>query len=295
MKTKTSLLAATFAAALASVASAQITPDPTGINTFTSPVYFSNVAQYNADLGLGAGSQNLYFDSNATLNSAYINDNTFFTTGLPAVTSGGANTHFRAGGGTVKTIFLGESAGSLTDFGYIKSPILSPIESNTFVPLATDIDNNNGFIASGWETYASYGAGQVLDFWINNPGTYNPGGAYFSFAFGTTSAYAQGDATSHTRYTWKNVMTTFQNDLGVVVTENVLTLVVAFEDLRPGNGQSGEAPTPVDGDYSDFIVAFQFLPTQVAVPEPSTYGLIGAGALLGLVGYRRFKASKKAA
>jgi|GEM_PF-3902176 hypothetical protein len=29
-----------------------------------------------------------------------------------------------------------------------------------------------------------------------------------------------------------------------------------------------------------------------AVPEPSTYGMIGAGALLALVGYRRFKAKK---
>ena len=286
MKTKTSILAATFAAALASVASAQITPDPTGINTFASPMYFANVQNYSDSFGPTSGpGNNLYFDSNATVNSTEISS---WTLGLPSPT-------FLAGGGSVKTIFIGESAGSLTDFGYVASPYSSPIENDTFVPLATDIDNNNGFIASGWETYANYGAGQTLDFWINNPGTYNPGGAYFSFAFGGTSAYAQGDATSHVRYEWRMVQTRYQDGMGNVVDGLVNTLFVAFEDLRPGNGQSGEAPTPVDGDYTDFVVAFQFLPTQVPVPEPSTYGLMGAAALLGLVGYRRFKASKKAA
>lgn len=33
-------------------------------------------------------------------------------------------------------------------------------------------------------------------------------------------------------------------------------------------------------------------PAGSAVPEPSTYGMIGAGALLGLIGFRRFKTKK---
>jgi hypothetical protein len=74
------------------------------------------------------------------------------------------------------------------------------------------------------------------------------------------------------------------------------TLLIAFEDLRgPALPPGGGLPTipPGDADYTDFIVAFQFLPTQQSmVPEPSTYGLIGAAALMAVVGYRRFKASK---
>jgi len=48
-----------------------------------------------------------------------------------------------------------------------------------------------------------------------------------------------------------------------------------------------------DLDYSDSIIALQFYTLSGApfpdgaVPEPSTYGLIGAGALLGLVALRR--------
>jgi hypothetical protein len=51
-------------------------------------------------------------------------------------------------------------------------------------------------------------------------------------------------------------------------------------------------------DHNDGVFVVRINTEEVgitAVPEPSTYGLIGAGALLGLVGYRRFKASRKVA
>jgi hypothetical protein len=70
------------------------------------------------------------------------------------------------------------------------------------------------------------------------------------------------------------------------------TLLIAFEDLRgPSLPPGGGLPVipPGDGDYTDFLVGFQFLPTQTAVPEPSTYGLLGAAALLALVATRRLK------
>lgn len=49
-----------------------------------------------------------------------------------------------------------------------------------------------------------------------------------------------------------------------------------------------------DRDYDDLTVIWRVNDIQIgigdgAVPEPSTYGLMGAAALLGLVGYRRFK------
>jgi hypothetical protein len=59
---------------------------------------------------------------------------------------------------------------------------------------------------------------------------------------------------------------------------------MAFEDIRRrGSGR--------DNDFNDFIFAFRAIydEPQAPVPEPSTYGLIGAATLLGFVGYRRFK------
>ncbi|MGC4075184.1 MAG: PEP-CTERM sorting domain-containing protein [Nibricoccus sp.] len=295
MKTKTStIIAATVAAALASVASAQITPDPTGTHTFVAPSA-TNAALYAAALG-NSGGLGLYYASAANIPSTEVNTWTAVT--QPSDIS--PTIPWLAGGGTVKTIFLGESAGSLNDFGYIKST--SPVGvAGSYVALETDI-NNPTTIQSGWESLVNYGAGEKLDFWLNNPGTVTPsipGGTYFSFLLNTVpSQFAGGDPYTHVKFKWVSVVTEYQLPSGAYTTGPVDTLLIAFEDLRgtplaPGSG----APVipPGDADYTDFIVAFQFLTTQNAVPEPSTYGLIGAGALLGLVGYRRFKASKKAA
>jgi len=67
---------------------------------------------------------------------------------------------------------------------------------------------------------------------------------------------------------------------GVYNTENygAKYLVFAFEDL--GTWDSDE-------DFNDLVFAINLNGTQV--PEPSTYGIIGALALLGLVVSRRFR------
>jgi hypothetical protein len=298
MKTKSTILAATIAAALASVASAQILPPPpAGVNLFHNPLFGSNVANYTNAFGLaGSPNGNLYIDSGANVTPPAIAGWNPAPAPFPT---------FSATGGSVKVIFLGETAGNANDFGYVKFPNVGGISDPTNLNyLATDIENGlvgSGNIVSGQEAYVHYGAGESVDFFLYNSGDpfANGGlGAWFVLGQGGLEAYLHGNAVAgyqHYRWTTQQVLTEYVDANGAFVTGLVDTLLVSFEDFTFAQTNPNDVP-PIaipGADYSDFIFAFQFLPNQ-AVPEPSTYGLMGAAALLGLVGYRRFKASKKA-
>jgi hypothetical protein len=72
------------------------------------------------------------------------------------------------------------------------------------------------------------------------------------------------------------VFNVFDNGAG----ESRTVLVVAIEDWRD-----------FDADFTDMFFAIEIYDrtgeSQFPVPEPSTYGLIGAALLMGLVAVRR--------
>jgi len=200
-----------------------------------------------------------------------------------------------AQGGTIRAIFVGESAGWLNDFGYSLNGVpsagltlASNIQSETGTPYPVDLTFGDHF-----DIGVAAGTGANFDFWLNAVGgfgTTNPvpptsdGGVYTAFnAFNSSPYLAPGNV----RWTINPIMVnTFINaTLGY---QDVATYLVSFEDWRLDHGS--------DGDLNDFMFAVQFFKTDgtpfTPVPEPSTYGLLGAMALVGLVAHRRFKAKK---
>ncbi len=266
-KTMTTTAKLTFAAALAasllSVGSAQITtPFTAGVNAFTNPGP-PNMGQFAADLG------SLYFDSTANVTSEI---QTWNAGPVDFAAALGGNP-FQAQGGSVQVVAIGKTAGWENDF--VVSNSASP---STYTPLLTDI--NSGNLTSGWQTSVEYAAGTTLEFYLNSGGAMGQGGMFS--AFGADNLFAGSDVSSHVRWQTRNVTTTFFNGTNMV-TQDITTLLVGFEDTRLG-------VSFYDGDFNDFVVGFQFLPSQLPpVPEPSTYGLLGGLALVGLVAARRFK------
>lgn len=262
-------------------------------NVFASPLFASNVGTYREDFGGNLpvdNISNLYIASN-------LNYPSIITAGTPwplgptpqvpligsELTAFNNFTNFRPGGGSVKVIFLGESAGASNDFGFTRYSTSGPLptSSSPLTSLITNIETTGTpNITSGWETVFDYEANEKVDIWLNGKGINSSLGGFFYF-LGWGNHLAGDETLARMRWEIRDVTTTYFNESGNIITGEVPTLVMGLEDLRP---------TSADNDYNDIIIALQFLPTQLLeIPEPSSFGSIGAAGLLawGLVGCRR--------
>jgi hypothetical protein len=187
-----------------------------------------------------------------------------------------------ATGVTVEMVLVGETAGWWDGVGYR----LNGVDTQ----LTTGIQTAGVFAnyQVNEYTYFTLGAGQTLDFYVNGTGTYGPnagttpgvnGGRYYVY---NKALNTPAGATMQSYDGQLTTLASVRDPKYAIGAEGPYVWnVVAFEDINPtGSG--------LDGDFNDVIIAYRFaadLPQ--GVPEPSTFGLIGAAGLLGLVAYRR--------
>ena len=172
----------------------------------------------------------------------------------------------------VKVTFLGETAGWHNDFGMNLGN--SNVSGGTAFTLWEQI--NGGTPVYGSQTGFTQGAGDpsTIDFWLNSNNAEN-GGTYSMF-FPDTSDPSNSGLPSFDYSARGRVFDVFDDIAGM----DRSILVIAIEDWRN-----------FDADFTDMFFAIEigtrFGEPQFPVPEPSTYGLIGAMLLLGLVAVRR--------
>lgn len=177
---------------------------------------------------------------------------------------------------TVEVVFLGESGGWWNDFGYRLNGV-----DHLLADGAQAVDGKT--ISFGDHAFLTIDADDSIDFFMTGSGIKkkdgqvtvgDKGGIFYTY----DKSLNTGGSTNQSYFgTLDPVKSTrVVADLGAFT-------IMGFEDYRVTTGQS-------DRDYNDMLFAFRFI-TDAPVPEPATYGVLAAGALLGLVAYKRRRRS----
>jgi len=196
-------------------------------------------------------------------------------------------------GGAIRAIFLGESAAWLNDFGYTYSG--KPQANASSYTVFSDIQSMSGTPYSVNVEFGQYvdvpiakDSALNFDFWLNGVGAngvVTPSSTLYGGVYTAFDAANSDPLNSPGNVMWSEpflVSTYYASIQGYADTE---TYLVSFEDWRTDKNS--------DDDYNDYMFAVQFItsappPFPIPVPEPSTYGMFGVAALLGLVFLRRF-------
>jgi hypothetical protein len=198
-----------------------------------------------------------------------------------------------ANGGTVRAIFVGETAGWLNDFGYTYSG--DPTQDSFTVSQAIQSVGPNANVKFGQYIDIPLLAGEAntLDFWLNGvgamgtsakPGPSSVGGVYT--AFNPSNSSPSSAASQFAWATTPIAVNTYVSAINGFAP--VETYLVSAEDWRIGAGS--------DKDYSDYTFALQFFDSNGvplgAVPEPAaTACLLGASVLAVAASRRRLVGS----
>jgi len=289
------LIVIAAAAALAVSAQAQLSVNPP--SSSTDGVNVSHLTALNPNFGV------THWNNTSTLAAySYVGDGTSIHVGTPDNRLGLNWGSSKAGvvsalstlvpkGGSVRIIFAGEDAGWTDSLGYTYTG--NPHTVGSSFTVFDRIQSNgpstiNTMFGDSADIVLNPGAASTFDFWYSAAGMDGPGPYVTPSSYG--GVYSLLNSPSNVRFadspiwvnTWISATSSYQN---------VATYLVSFEDWNVKN-----VPQSSLIDYSDAMFALQFFGPDgkpfTPVPEPATYGLIGAAALLGLVAARRFKSKK---